>query len=266
VINGGEVTKLDVRDLIQEGSEIALEHVLLVYPGFSPELAAQTNFRKARIPDDFIVLQELEAETFLAGTTKARESYADAIAVYSVLLGQFRDIGLRRVERRIEYLLRTAERKSQESTWRRLVGNIWDEQLRGRYGTSPLVVLRSTFWVWMLFSIAFLIMGGLRIAWGASILVTTLGNPVTNEHPRVIVRRAGFGFFQFLVACMTFSLDNLLFLGSRTSLGLATFSEELMKVPKRYVGIGIGRLVAGGEKLLGLVLLFNFFQAFLRAL
>ena len=67
------------------------------------------------------------------------------------------------------------------------------------------------------------------------------------------------------MSCFAFSLDQLLVIGTR-AFAVGGLSESFKLVPRRYAGIGLGRLIAAVEGMMGLVLFVTFVHAFLRTL
>jgi uncharacterized protein YjbI with pentapeptide repeats len=262
----GFAKNLDVSDLKDAHSLVTLEYVELSTPKFSPEMAPSINLRKVLISSNFKLMQDYQADCGLFGKNISREYYTDAAAIYAIIKSQFKEIGSGRIERRMDYLMKSAERKALASPILRIFTFLWDEQLRGYYGTSPMVVVRAAFWLWLIFSFGYFILGKLRIAWGVSIEVSPLGETIEKAIPQVIVYRLGFGPWQYLMACLSFSIDQILVIGVRQGFRISHFTEHLANIPRRFFSIGFGRIVAGIENVVGVILLFNFVQAFLRSL
>lgn len=266
LLRRGNASEFNIRDIVDKGTTVSFEYIEINKPNISPDFAGTINFKKAIFPDDFVLMQDYQSDNGEFGTKVSRESYSDAIAIYSVIRNQFREIGIGRVERRMEYLLKAAERKSLSSFSNRFFTLIWDEQCRGYYGTSPMIVLRSAFWIWLMFAFTYFSLGKLRIAWGASIEVSALGERINNINPQLFIHRANLSNWQYALACLSFSFDQLLIVGVRQGFRVSHFTEQLMKVPRRYIGVGFGRIISGIESIIGLIILFNFVQAFIRSL
>lgn len=140
-----------------------------------------------------------------------------------------------------------------------------NDQMRGHYGLSPFVVIRSTLVILILFAVVYFIIGKMKIAWGMVMPISVLGEPIEDTDPKFITTTMDTSSGSYVLDCLTFSLDQILVVGTQM-FRIPYVIERFRVVPRRYVSIGIGKLVASVENLVGLILLYFFILAFIRIL
>jgi hypothetical protein len=157
------------------------------------------------------------------------------------------------------------ERRQESTGWGYLARSLWHDYLQGNDSTSPWLVAGVAGLAWVGFATAFGLLGVCRFAWALRIPTTTFGEPLTGATPMFIGLGFGRPLREYIGACLGFSLDQLVAIGSH-AVGVGELSRIVKLAPGRYVSVGFGRILAAGENLCGLVLLVSFVRAFLRTL
>lgn len=263
-VMGGGVDVLQINE-IGKVSEFALRHVNIRVLDLSLQAVDQIDIAYAHLADrEFRLQQERMADEEAYGSRRASELYREAQGIYAALAEQFRFVGLAEAQRQMEFRMHEVERKA-ATPLRSAFSWVLHLQMRGHYGASPLIVLRSMTVVLVLFALLYFFLGLIRVAWGGVVPTTLLGDSLDEARVRILVRPKRGQWSSYSWAALGFSADRLFFVGTRPLYADQLF-ESMRIIPKRYVGVGFGRLIAGVESVVGLVLIVFFVQAFVRTI
>ena len=256
----GFVTEANFTELDPSQTEIQFRGVRLQTPGLSVNIIRDVDLNAVDWPQtDFMLLQELE------GTQGAgRRKYMEARLLYAMLSAATNASATRTFSNTLRYRMMSSERESRSSGFMRTVERVWHEYFRGNYGISPRVVLATTGVLWGLFSALYFGMGCLKVAWGAEYPTGLQGEVYSNARTRLITWRHGTTILSYSAKCAAFSLDQLLAIGAG-AFKVGNIAEKLRLVPRHYVPVGVGRIVASIQNIVGLILLVFLARAILAA-
>lgn len=265
-IKGGEIRRLKLKELIGSNSKLIMSECLISnQPYFSADIFPFLDLSRVLFPKEgFMIDQEVEGDKRKLRKHK-NALYREARGIYTLLSQHFAEAKIDQYKAIVDYRTRLVERKMLESSLAQAIDFVWSDQLRGHYGSDPIIVLRSAIWIWLIFSFLYFFLGIIHLCWGMELVVNSLGERFSSTEPKFILFKERKSIFSYYITCLTFSFDQLISLGFR-AFEISAFGRSFRQIPKIYLPIGIGKNVAVLQNIIGLVLLFNFIQAFLRTL
>lgn len=265
-IDGGLYSKAFVGDLRHNPhSKFQIKKARIEYPLFDDSIIKILDLTRSNIDiKNFKLLNEYHADNEEYGKTQCLYIYEEVRDIYYILSQLFYVDGLYEMQRHFEYRMYDAKYKSETSAIKKAQILLWDVFLRGDYGYSPFNVLIASSVVWFIFTSIYFFMGRLKVGWALFVPLNILGNALADENPKFINANFKKNNVEYLLDCGTFSLHQLIYVGFK-KYGMTTVNIFGF-IPKHIVTIGIGVIIAMMEKAIGLLLIFNFIQAFLRTL
>ena len=264
------------KEIIFQGTNeygaIYLSNSELINPGISPKIITNTDFTKCIFhPDERSMLQiEFEADKMNTASSqntkrvKVKQKYLDARLCYITLANQFNEAKYTRISNYFNYRANAVDRKKKYSGISHGAQYLYNEMLRGKYGTDPITVLISALWLIIVFAIIYFILGLLNIGWGIKTYTSLLGDNLEDRTPQVLVWKRGDNLFYYFMECFFFSTSQLLLGGISKDFHIYNFSVNILSPPRKYAALSWVRWIAGIENILGLIMLFFFINAFVN--
>jgi len=264
-ITGGRLASLDLAGLQTDG-QIELSRLELMAAHITKTQSRQVDLAGAiGLGERFKLQQELDAASDRFGKATSRDLFADAEQCYHAIASRLMNDGLKDPALRMRYRAAVCHREGTTEGLDRAFSIVWGEYLRGQYGTSWLVVLQVALVVWAVFTALYWALGWCRYCWAMEVTATADGVLWRSDRPRVVLPYGERSLVDYSLCAMVFSLENLLLIGGRT-FQFGAVADLIKPTPKGLIGIGVGRILAFIEGVIGLVLIVNFLQAFIAAL
>jgi hypothetical protein len=267
IFKSGNISKIKLINLeLSELSQIKFIETKVSLPEFSNSNLPKIDLTRANIDfKSFQVLSDHESDIGIYSENQASRNYIEARDSYYLLNKQFQNAGLKESQRSMEYLMNEAYIKSLRPSISKNLYVIWNKHLRGNYGLDPFIVLLTAFKIWILFGVIYVFLGQFtNIGWALFLPLNIHGKPLNNTNPRFLNQNSTKLSVLYITYCFIFSLQQLLIPGF-SSIGLSFF-KGIGFSQKLLIPIGIGKLISFVQYILGLLLIFNFIQAFIRTL
>jgi len=267
VFKAGDASHVKLINIISNDySSVKFIETNISYPRFRNIDISRIDLTRANFDfKTFQLLDDYEADNSIYSPNKAKSIYLEARDTYYLIQMQFQNAGLKKTQLSFEFLMQEAYFKSKSNSLLSFISLIWEKYMRGHYGLSPLIVLFSAFIIWLVFSFIYILIGQItNVAWALYLPLNIHGNAINKVNPRFLNHPQWNLSLLYINYCMIFSLQQLL-LPSFSRSGISKFrgigfSQRLL------IPIGIGKMLAFVQNALGIILLFNFVQAFIRVL
>jgi uncharacterized protein YjbI with pentapeptide repeats len=275
----GVIEKLDVSAINPNNCTINLRSPQLINPKLfvsqieTPSILPQIDFGNAIFTPDSrsVLMEELEADelntsdSYNTDRVVIRNHYQNARASYLILANSFSGQKRMDVADYFEYRSKVCERKASVGQWADFWGWLYNEKIRGNYGTNSLEVAVSIIWIFILFTVIYFILGCFHISFGYYINVNFSGQIIEDAKPKIIVIRKGIRSVALLMKhCFLFSLNQMLLGGIPKDYHIYDFASKYLFPPRFYKPLGIGRYFALLQSLVGLFMVFFLISAFLK--
>lgn len=267
LFKSGSVSRIKLINIeLAPTTQIKFVETIINFPRFSNNILPQIDLTRANIDfNTFQLLNDFDSDNGLFSLGQARSNYLEARDSYYLILKQFQNAGIKEGQRKLEYLINESYVKSLHNSISKFIYVIWNKHLRGYYGLEPLMVVATALKVWILFALIFFILGHFtNIGWALLIPLNIHGEAMNNIHPRFLNPKSWKVSSSYFYYCVLFSLQQLIIPGFSKS-GL-TFFRGIFFTSSLFIPIGIGKLISFIEYLFGLIIIFNFIQAFVRTL
>ena len=247
-------------------SQVRFIETEIHYPRISNSDASKIDFTRANFDfETFQLLNDYLCDIGQFSTTKSKSVYLEARDMYYLLNKQFQNAGINTAQRKFEFLMNEAYYKSKDKNFSTWLAIIWNKYFRGYYGLSPSIVIYTALAIWLIFGIVYIFIGQFtNVAWSLYLPLDINGKVISDVQPRFINQSTWKLSFSYIRYCFLFSIQQLL-MPSFSNSGL-TFVKGIGFSQKLLIPIGIGRFLSFVQYILGLLLLFNFIQAFIRTL
>jgi len=278
-LEGGEIKYLDVANITNSNSKLVVFSTYLINPNFVNKSAKNYSIlvnssieNSTMTPDNNSKLKE-ELEWEDKNTKKADETERNEIkkgylvskSVYSYLSKIFENEKKYDLADYFYYRSKICENEIKSTGLKKRINTIFNENIRGNYGTNYFAVVKSFFVITILFTIVYFTLGYFKLAFGYYLKTTLLGDKLENQKPIIITyHRNKFGLFVFITNCLVFSLNNMVLGGLSNGFHFYNFTTLYMFPPRKYGAIGIGRFFSIIQSAIGLILVFFFITSFLR--
>ncbi|OFX69182.1 MAG: hypothetical protein A2X14_01435 [Bacteroidetes bacterium GWD2_33_33] len=255
-----------INTLSNSKSSLKFIETIIEYPRLCNIDISKVDFTRAIFDfNSFQLLDDYECDKGLYGNVIAKSKYLEARDTYYLIHKQFQEAGILHTQRKFEFLMHEAFVKTKNKSFSTCIYVLWNKYIRGYYGLSPMIVLYSASIVWLLFSFIYILLGQFtNVAWALYLPLNIHGVAVSNVHPRFLNQPLWKLSFSYMNHCMLFSLQQLL-LPSFSRSGLSLF-KGIGFSQKLLIPIGFGKMLSFIQYIIGLILLFNFVQAFIRVL
>lgn len=278
-LEGGEIKYLDVANITNPNSKLSVFSTYLINPNFVNKSAKNytilfnSSIENATMtPDNNSILKE-ELEWKDKNTSNANETERNEIkkgylvskSVYSHLSKIFENEKKYDLADYFYFRSKICENEINSKGIYKSINTIFNEKIRGNYGTNYFVIIESFFLFTFLFSIIYFILGYFKLAFGYYINTNLLGEKLENQKPIIITyHRNKFGLLVFIANCLIFSLNNMVLGGLSKGFHFYNFTTLYLFPPRKYGTIGIGLFFSIIQSIIGLILVFFFITSFLR--
>jgi hypothetical protein len=263
----GSISRLKLVNLdFIESSKISFVETKIHLPRFSNFDISKIDITRANIDfKTFQLLNDYESDIGIYSKNQAKRNYLEARDTYYLINKQFQNADLDDSQIELEFLMNEAYVKSLNHNFSNFFYIVWNKYFRGHYGLSPSVVILTALKIWILFGIIYIFIGQFtNVGWALFIPINIYGKPIENMQPRFLNQNKWKLSMSYVSYCFLFSMQQLLIPGFSNS-GLSFF-KGIGLSQKLLIPIGIGKLISFLEYILGLILIFNFIQAFIRTL
>jgi uncharacterized protein YjbI with pentapeptide repeats len=281
VLEGGQISDLDITNITNSDCFLSVISTYLQNPNlFSTESKQPQVFFHASlentqfdISEESILSEELEIDnlssrdSYSTDRTAINKKYMAVRTAYNHLTKVFNDQKNYDLSDYFEYRSKVCDRKITTSRFDSLVSWIFNEKMRGNYGTNSFVVLMTMLIILFLFSFLYFILGiyPFKFAFGFYLNTKLSGEIVEDERPVLITLRHSLnGFIDYATHCFLFSLNQMILGGISRGFHIHDFSLWYLFPPRKYGSIGIGRIISFVQNIIGLMMLFFFITAFLK--
>jgi uncharacterized protein YjbI with pentapeptide repeats len=267
----GELDRLKISNIYQQNKgDLKIIRTALNYPYIDASLVSSVDILRAEIDlSRFRLMNEVLADSRKYGDSKTSSMYKELRDIYYVLSKTFLDSGQKQKGFFFQFRMNECDRKANHSYIKRLGILFWDVFFRGNYGLSPYMVILTSIIVWFIFSILYYLIGKLKIVWALYMLLDLQGKIIETDIVHIFGQdtsddKSTKFMNQYLFECMNFSFHQLMQVGFN-KYG-TSYIGHFGYTPKYIVPIGSGKAIVFIQRILGIVLIFNFIQAFIRIL
>jgi len=263
----GSISKVKLINIkFNSSSQIKFIETKIHFPRICNSDMAKIDFTRANFNfETFQLLNDYKCDVKKFSSSKSKSIYLEARDMYYLLNRQFQNAGITETQIQFEILMNEAYYKSKNhniSTWFSI---LWNKYFRGHYGLSPKIVIYTALVIWLIFGMFYIFLGQFtNVAWSLYMPLDIHGKVITSVQPRFVIQSTWNISFSYIKYCLLFSIQQLLMPSfSNSSL---TFFKGIGFSQKLLIPIGIGKVLSFIQYIIGLLLLFNFIQAFIRTL